>query len=142
MILAMLLAGQLALAGGVSLVRPERPDPVPGECPRSLPLRVGEPVPPELVDGDGLVRCAAVAEPVSSLAYLLSVERHRDAIERLHESDLTILEAERDWYNARWQGAAAPPVWYKRPTVQRWAGRIETLFTVSIVALAYNGVGR
>lgn len=125
----------VALAGGADpLVRPSVPDPVERECPRSFALRVGERPPPGLVDETtGLVACQAVAEPVSRLLYLLQVERHRNAIEELHAVDVRVLKAERDWYAVRYKEAAGPGVWYERPAVQRWTGRLETLLAVAVV---------
>lgn len=123
------------------LIRPSVPEPGVSECGESVPLRAGRPPPAELVGVDGLVRCDAVAEPISRLAYLLAVERHRDAIEEIHAVDLRILESERDWYRAAYLHNTHPP-WYKQPTVQRWTGRIETLATVAIIvggaAVIYN----
>jgi len=134
------LALALSVSWAGALVRPAAHDPVPDECARSIPLRVGEPVPPELVDGDGLVRCTAVAEPVSRVVYMLAVERHRDALEELHALDIRLLESERDWYRARYAAASGPGPWYERPSVQRWAGRLEALLTVAVVGAGIGAV--
>ena len=143
MIAALLVS--VALAGD-PLIRPVVPEPVAGECARSVPLRAGEPVPAALLGSDGLVKCSAVAEPVSRVAYLLAVERHRDGLEALHSLDLRLLEAERDWYRDAYVKAGAPEAWYLRPSVQRWGGRFEALACVAVVgavlAGVYNGGGR
>ena len=116
------------------LVRPKKAKPTAAECSKAYPLRVGEKPPPELIDpATGLVRCAAVAEPTSSLAYLLATERHRDGIERLWVLDVQAMQTERDFYRARYAEAASPP-WYQTPAAQRWGGRLETLVAVGLVA--------
>ena len=138
LVLALSLSLSVSWAG--ALVRPAAHDPVRGECARSIPLRVGEPIPAELVDGAGLVKCAAVAEPVSRVVYMLAVERHRDALEDLHALDIRLLESERDWYRARYVAASGPPPWYERPSVQRWTGRLEALLTVAVVGAGIGAV--
>ena len=130
----------LALAAD-PLVRPAMPEPGKTECAQAIPLRAGRPPPAELVGPDGLVRCDAIAEPVTRLAYLIAVERHRNAIEEIHAVDVRILEGERDWYKAAHLQLADPP-WYDRAVTHRWAGRLETLITVSVIvaggAAVYN----
>ena len=131
MIIATLLV--LSTAAADDLVRPRRHELMPDECRKAIPLRVGERPPAELVDPEtGLIRCGAVAEPTSSLAYLLATEKHRDGIERLWMLDVRTLETERDWYRDRYKATTDIP-WYRTSTASRWAGRLETLAAVGIV---------
>lgn len=137
MMLALLFVAT-ALAGDLA-PRPDRPAPTEGECSSSIPLRVGERPPVELVDPDtGLVRCGAVAEPTSSLAYLLAVEKHRDAIEKLWTIDVKAAHTERDFYRDRYLDAANPP-WHRTPSAYRWTGRIEALAAVVLAAVIISG---
>ena len=136
--IAALLAVSLAVAS--DLERPKDPTPTKNECPKAYALRPGQPPPAELVDETtGLVKCGAVAEPTSRLAYLLAVEKHRDALERLWVLDVEMLKTERNFYRDRYLDAASPP-WYRTPAANRWAGRLETLVAVAVVGvLTSNG---
>ena len=135
------LALLLSTAFADDLVRPKRETPVEGECAKAHPLRVGEKPPVALVDPEtGLVRCSAVAEPTSSLAYFLAVEKHRDGIERLWALDVRTVELERDSYRKLYVDAVNPP-WYQKPTIQRWTGRFETLAVVGIVGGLIVAIG-
>lgn len=137
--IAAFLAVSLAVAS--DLERPKEPTPTQDECPEAYALRPGQPPPAALVDKTtGLVKCGAVAEPTSRLAYLLAVEKHRDALERLAALDVKMLETERDFYRARYLDAASPP-WYRTPAANRWAGRLETLAAVAVVGVltSYRG---
>lgn len=120
-------------AGGNSLVRPSPPDFAPSECSQSIPIKKGEPIPAALLD-NGVARCSAIAEPTSSLAYLLAMERYERAISDLHMVDVALLETERDWFKAKYEERPGPAPWLERPSTQRWIGRLETLATVAIVA--------
>jgi len=112
--------------------RPARPDPVANECKLSIALRAGEPPPVDLIDpASGLVKCSAIAEPVSSVAYYLATEKHRDGIEALYAVDRRALTLERDRYRSLYLEATSPP-WYETPTAQRWAGRVETLIAIGL----------
>ena len=46
------------------------------------------------------------------------------------------MEMERDWYKTRLEEETQPPRFIDRPSTQRVLGRIETLITVSIVAVS------
>ena len=75
-------------AGGAHL---SMPDPVPGECPQSFAVVMGEPLPAELVDGQCIARCGGVVQPTSDVAYLLSLE----AEGYLHIADIQLLKIQR-----------------------------------------------
>ena len=129
--IAFLLACSFAFAD--DLIRPKPPDPVAGECSKSYAIRAGERPPPGLIDPEtGLARCGAVASPVSEVAYLLAVEKHRDGIERLWSLDVRTLEAERDYYRAAYLDTSRVP-WYQEAAVQKWGARLETLAVVGVV---------
>ena len=130
MILLMLAA---PLWAGDVLGRPIRPDPVESECPASIPIRAGLLASPELIGPDGVFLCTAVAEPVSSLAHMLALEKYHEAREQLHSLDVRLLEAERDYWQDR-HTQDTVRAWYDKPSVQRWTGRIETLIVVAVVA--------
>ena len=132
MILLMLSA---TLWAGDILVRPDRPDPVDMECPASIPIRAGQPVPGSLIGADGVILCTAVAEPVSSLAHLLALDEYHAALEKLHSLDVRLLEAERDYWRDR-HTQDTRLAWYEKPAAHRWAGRVEALLVVGVVAAA------
>ena len=132
MILLMLSA---TLWAGDILVRPDRPDPVDMECPASIPIRAGQPVPGSLIGADGVIACTAIAEPVSSLAHLLALERYHVAREQLHSLDIRLLETERDYWRDRHMQDTRQ-AWYETPAAQRWIGRVEALLVVGVVAAA------
>ena len=110
-----------------SLVRPSPPQPAPGECSQSTPISKGQPLPLELV-ANGVAACGAVAEPTSSLAYLLAVERYSQAADEMHAIQVAQLHAEID-------GLRTPVPWHARPNAQRWFGRLEVLGLVGVVSL-------
>jgi len=76
--------------------------------------------------------------PPSQLAYLLKLEAYVKASERLHMLDVDLLKQERDFYRDQLTIATAAPIWYERATVQRWAGRVETLVAVGLAASALS----
>ena len=70
----LLLLVSLSWAQDVPLARPKQTIAIEGECLESFPLRAGEAPPTGLIGADGVVKCSAVAEPPSSMAYLLKIE--------------------------------------------------------------------
>ena len=117
---------------GAPLDRPPQPVTSVDECTQSTALVLGQPVPAELL-ADGVLKCSAVAEPTSSLTYLLAIERYSTAADELHASQLMRLQLERDWYKAKAQLELQPQPWIERPGTQRWLGRLEMLAVVAIV---------
>jgi len=107
--------------------------PVADECAEAVDLVVGQPVPPALIDSDGLVRCYATAVPTSDLASLLLVDAWAGrAAPRGAKAQL-----EMEWQQERYQRLAdafnAPTPVMQRPAAQRVLGRLET---VGVMALA------
>ena len=113
------------------------PEPVPGECTRSIPIQKGVLVSSALIDENGSAKCSGVLEPASSFAYLLAVETEAETREKIHALDVSILQTERDYYKTALQNERARE-WWKQPDAQRWFGRLEMLATVGIVA---GGIG-
>ena len=87
---------------------------------------------------DGLATCTGVILPPSQLAYLLKLEAYVKASERMHMLDVDLLKQERNYYRDQLTIATRPPIWYERPSVQRWAGRVETLIAVGLAASAVS----
>lgn len=85
---------------------PQSDDPASGECEHSIPLRAGLALPASLLDGTGLARCSAVAEPLSSYAHLLKMEVYARQIHDLYGVDIASLQAEnerlRAWHRQPW----------------------------------------
>ena len=118
-------------------------DPIPelapkaGDCPRSIPIEIGKPIPAALVDLDGRAKCSGIVEPPASFAYLLAVESRSETADRLFQLDVSILETERDWYRSELEKERAQE-WYQKPAAQRWFGRLEMLATVGVVAAGFG----
>lgn len=114
--------------------------PVPGECPTEAALVLGRPVPDELVDERGLVRCEAIAVPTSRAAWLLAVETSHVELTARYRLRVGRLEAE--LATAEWQLSVAlePVPWWAQPEVARWVGRLEVGLTVALAAWAIHEV--
>ena len=123
---------------GDSLEFPSQGEPAPGDCDRAVPVRAGDLIPSEVVSADGYATCTGVILPPSQLAYLLKLEAYVKASERMHMLDVDLLKQERDYFRDQLTIATRPPIWYERPSVQRWAGRVETLIAVGLAASALS----
>ncbi len=123
---------------GESLAFPSPGQPAPGDCDRAVPVRIGDPIPSGVAGADGLAVCTGVILPPSQLAYLLKLEAYVKASERMHMLDVDLLKQERNYYRDQLTIATRPPIWYERPSVQRWAGRVETLIAVGLAASALS----
>lgn len=99
-------------------------EPASGECHRSFPLRAGTSSPTALISADGLARCSAVAEPLSSYAHLLKMEVHAKTVRDLYALDVGRLEAEN----------RSLRVWYRRP----WFVAVTTSLLVGGAVVAYD----
>ena len=133
----LLLSLSLGLARADTLIAPTQGEPAPNDCTEAIPVRTGRPL-PSLVAG-------AVILPPAQLAYLLKLEAYVKASEKMHMLDVDLLKQERNFYRDQLAIATRSPVWYEKPAVQRWAGRLETLVAVglaaSVVSLRYDGSG-
>ena len=123
---------------GNSLLAPVPGVPAPGDCPQAVPVRAGDPFLSLVIGADGQALCTGVILPPSQLAYLLKLEAYVKASERLHMLDVDLLKQERDYLRDQLTIATAAPIWYERTTVQRWAGRVETLVAVGLAASALS----
>lgn len=114
-------------------VLPEAPSPVAEECSAAVDLVVGQPVPADLLDKDGNVRCYATVVPTSDLSHLLLV----DAWAARAAPRGVRLRLERDWHRDRSEqlavALAKPAPWLQRPGTQRVIGNVEA---VGLMALA------
>ena len=113
---------------------PERPaalEPVARQCPASVALVPGRPVPAELVDEAGLVVCSAVAVPTSEALDLVALEAWSAALGARYRLDTSALLRDRSWLGARLDELEEPPRWYATPAASRWGGRLEILVTVA-----------
>lgn len=116
---------------------PERPSPVErvaNQCPATVALVPGRPIPAGLVDEAGLVICSAVALPTSEALDLVALEAWSDAIEARYRLDVGALRFELAWYASRLEELERPPAWYQTRAAARWGGRLEVLATVAILA--------
>ena len=122
---------------GHALAVPELPEwpsvgtTAPRECPRSVGITAGQPIPSVLSVEGSLSRCSFVAEPPSSFAYLLAVESHARHIEQRYRLDVRELELERDRWRARSERLS---VWYRRP----WFVAVTSSILVSSAFVAYS----
>ena len=123
---------------GDQLLAPSQGVPAPGDCPQAVPVRAGDPLPSLVVGADGQALCTGVILPPSQLAYLLKLEAYVKSSERMHMLDIDLLKQERDFYRDQLTIATQEPIWYERATVQRWAGRVETLIAVGLAASALS----
>ena len=127
------------LAMSVSFAGVPAPEPTADECPQTIPIEKGEPIPAELIDGNGLALCSGLLEPTSSFAHLLAIEKDAEASEKIHALDVSILQTERDWYKKQLEEEQNLR-WLQTPQAQRTIGRLETLATVAAVAGIVAGV--
>tara|TARA_R110002020_G_scaffold32996_4_gene101041 strand:- start:436 stop:855 length:420 start_codon:yes stop_codon:yes gene_type:complete len=123
----------------VSLGGVPEPKPTAEECPQTIPIEKGQPMPAELVDDTGRALCSGLLEPTSSFAHLLAIEKHAETADKLHALDVSILQTERDWYKKRLEEEQEMP-WWQTPQAQRTIGRLETLGTLVVVAGIVAGV--
>ena len=129
----MLLIGASLSAAGTLPVVPPRPATVPGECVKSVGINIGTPIPPLLVGDDSLARCSSVAEPLSSYAHLLLMEKHAWHVRQRYEVDTEILRADVQY----WQTKAES---HKKLITQPWFVAVTTSLLVSGAWLTYNGL--
>ena len=121
------LLASVAMAGPV-----ERPEPVPGQCPRHIPIRKGEALPAVLA-GPAVAKCSAVAVPLSDMAYFLDLEIRLIETDKLHALDVSILKNERDHYREALK-KAQDLKWYEKPAAHRWAGRLDIIITAAVIS--------
>lgn len=116
---------------------PLTPSPVAGECERAVDLVVGKPVPSELLDPDGNVRCFGTVMPTSDLASLLLVDAWAySAIPRGAKLSLE-LGWEQERY-ARLESAFNEPTpWLQRPVTQRTIGHMEAVGVLILAVGVY-----
>ena len=133
----LLLVGLLSTAGATSGAalppRPAPPDTAANECPQAVPLVYGSPVDPSLIGPGGLVGCSAVAEPLSSYAHLLLMEKHADAIRDLYFVDVSQLQDDRDFWRKQAQEATRT-AWYRSP----WFVAVTSSALTAAVVLFYD----
>ncbi len=110
---------------------PKARDTTSGECVESYGLTKGTAVPSFLASSDGLVRCSAVVEPLSSYEHLLLIEVHAKHVRGLYTLDTRKLERERDYWQAKAERANA---WYRQPLVVA----VTTSALVTGIAVAYS----
>jgi len=130
--------------------RPERPVTLPRaehQCPSSLPLRVGDPLPAGVLSDAGVLLCSAVLVPTSTVGDLLSLEVYADGLEAWasvaesrHRYDVSALQRDLTWTRARIDQLEEPPPLLQRPGAQRLIGRLETLATVAAIGGVVYGV--
>ena len=114
---------------------PEAASPADVDCPRFLTLETGKPPPAGLIV-DGLLTCDATVVPPTDLEYLLRVEAWAQMAAprgRLLSLDVTWERERADRYKVALE---KPPPFIESPTVQRWAGRLETLAVLTLAVVA------
>jgi len=77
-----MLAAVLALAASLPVLDPLPPPaaPHPDDCPEFVELHVGEQMPEDLVDRDGVVRCRMVVVPTGELVDLLQLAAYAEGV--------------------------------------------------------------
>lgn len=129
-----LLGVNLSVAGNLP-AQPDPTDTVPGECRRTVGVSQGSSVPPSLVDDNGLARCSFVAEPLSSFADLLAMDKHAQQVRALYRADTAQLEHDVAYWRS--QASQATP-WMRQP----WFVAVTTSALVSTFWVAYNETTR
>ena len=122
----------------VSFAGVPAPEPTADECPQTIPIKKGQPIPAALVDDTGRAVCSGLLEPTSSFAHLLAIEKNAEAAEKIHALDVSILQTERDWYRKQLEEDQSVK-WWQTPEAQRTIGRLETLATMAAVAGIVEG---
>lgn len=128
-------------ARGDRLVRPPPPDRTASECPESYPIRFGQKLPFGMSD-TGVAKCSAVAEPTSSLAYLLQVERYSIGLEEVHRLDAEKCALELQLYETKITELSQAQTWPNTSKGQRWLGRMETAIVAGLILGGYVAVDR
>jgi len=113
--------------------RPAVPDPVDGECLKVVPINQNQTISPIITNPDGILKCSAVAVPLSQFSDLLQTEKWGVAIQSQYKIEVARLDMEIDWYKHKLEQANQPVPWMEKPSTQRWLGRIETIVIVGIV---------
>ncbi len=108
------------------------PDPIANECPGSIAIEYGKPIPFQIAGPDRIAKCAGILEPPSSFAYLLAVETRAETADKVYQLDVSILQMERDWYKTE-LAKERDRKWFEKPDAQRWFGRLEMLAIVGII---------
>jgi len=98
-----MLAAVIAAVAALPVLDPLPPPatPHPDDCPEFVELHVGEPMPADLVDRDGVVRCRMVVAPTGELADLLQLAAYAEGVhaevaarEDLIRLEITALEVQ------------------------------------------------
>lgn len=113
--------------------RPAEAEPPDEQCEQAMPIRQGDPLDPELVDGM-VARCNAVAVPTTTLAHLMALEGYGDEVAGMYQMEVGVLVAERDSLAYQLEQAQQPAPWLQRPQTQRWLGRLEVVAVVGLTA--------
>jgi hypothetical protein len=106
----------ISSAMGDAPVRPDPPPVIEGECPYTIGLDVGNPVPTVLAAD--VVNCAAVAVPLSEYQDLLLTEKWADSLHMYTVLDNELRNQELNWYIAQLEVAQTPqPFWSRASTM-------------------------
>ncbi len=90
----------------------------------------------------GVAKCSAVAEPTSSLAYLLQVERYSIGLEEVHRLDAEKCALELQLYETKITELSQAQTWPNTSKGQRWLGRMETAIVAGLILGGYVAVDR
>ena len=124
----LMMISVLAFADDV-LPLPALHEPQAHECEAVIALRSGQPIPADLLDEQGLVRCSALVVPPSEYANLLDFETYATHARSRYLLDTAALQRDLTWHQERLAQLEKPPKWFQTPEAQRWAGRLEALVT-------------
>ena len=106
----------ISIAMGEAPVRPEPPPVIEGECPYTIGLDVGHPVP--VVLATDVINCAAVAVPLSEYQDLLLTEEWAESLHMYTVIDDELRNQELNWYIAQLEVAQTPePFWSRAGTM-------------------------
>ena len=64
---------------------------------------------------------------------LLAVEKYSTGRDAICAIDIQRLTDERDWYQTRYNQLNQPESFWKKPSSQRWLGRLEAIGVISIL---------
>ena len=123
MIAAKLLLIPAAIAAE-PIARPDKPEPVAGECVEAIGIERGEALPTGLIYESGVAKCSAVALPLSEMQDFLITEEWAHAMSSRYSVDTAPLEGQIDWYRAALMEAQEPVPFWQQPYVPLVVGVI------------------
>jgi hypothetical protein len=129
-----------AAFAGTPPERPATPEPIEGECGKTVGITLGRGIPDDLVDGGGNATCSAVVVPLSDYADLLQAEAWGESIAAFYVIDVAHLQFERDWFREELMTSREPQPFWNRPAVMMGSGVVAGVSVVLSAAYALQAL--